>query len=116
MSETASIVCTVSNARHVASKAVFALVDVAIDVGGVGFSIQGVQARNLATGGTSIHLPTFKDASGISRPAILLPEELREPLTRAVLVFLVEEGLAVPAAPLAAQDRPAPNTVKHPCV
>ena len=36
----------------------------------------------------------FKDADGIWRPAIRLPDEVRGPLANAVLTFLMEEGLA----------------------
>lgn len=98
MSAGTFVTCIVSNARPTASKVVFALVDVELEVAGVAFLIQGVQARHLETGGTSIHLPTYKDTNGLFRPAILLPDELRSPLTQAVLDFLVEEGLAKPVA------------------
>lgn len=53
-------------------------------------------AARLPEGGTSVHLPTFRDANGTWQPAILLPEEVRVPLADAVLTFLVEEGLAQP--------------------
>nr|WP_314072660.1 hypothetical protein [uncultured Roseococcus sp.] len=94
MSDSAIITCTVSNAQPCASKHVFALVDVHLDVDGVCFMIRGVQARHLPSGGTSIHLPTYKDAGGMPQPAIELPEELKQPLCDAVLSFLVEERLA----------------------
>jgi stage V sporulation protein G len=54
----------------------------------------GVQARRLPEGGTSVSLPTFKDEGGVWRPAIKLPDEVRAPLADAVLIFLLEEGLA----------------------
>jgi stage V sporulation protein G len=94
--DTALLTFTVRNARPVSSKTLFALVDVELQLAGVGILIQGVQARRLATGGTSVHLPTCKDPDGIWRPAIVLPEEARGPLADAVLTFLVEEGLARP--------------------
>ena len=84
----------VTNARPIESKTLFALVDVEVQLAGVSFLIPGVQARRLPEGGTSVHLPTFKDTDGVSRPAILMPEEVRGPLADAVLIFLVEEGLA----------------------
>ena len=93
---TALLTFTVRNARPVSSKALFALVDVEFQLAGVSLLIQGVQARRLATGGTSVHLPTCKDPNGAWRPAIVLPEEARGPLADAVLSFLVEEGLARP--------------------
>lgn len=92
--ETVPITITVSNARPVTSKALFALVDVEVRIAGVAFHILGIQARREPDAMTSIRLPTFKDASGTWRPAIQLPNELREPLADAVLAFLVEEGLA----------------------
>lgn len=98
MTDTATITCTVSNARPCPGKSIFAMVDVQIEVGGVSFSIQGVQARRLPTGGTSIHLPTFKDASGLPTAAIVLPDQLKQPLCDAVLAFLVDEQLAKPRA------------------
>ncbi|WP_421988558.1 hypothetical protein [Roseococcus sp.] len=94
MSDTAIITCTVGNAQPCVSKHVFALVDVQLDVDGVRFVIRGVQARHLPSGGTSIHLPTYKDAGGRPQPAIELPEEIKQPLCDAVLGFLVDERLA----------------------
>lgn len=94
MKDAAIITCTVSNAQPCASKHVFALVDVQLDVDGVCFVIKGVQARRMASGGTSIHLPTYKDAGGMPQPAIELPEELKQPLCEAVLSFLLDERLA----------------------
>jgi stage V sporulation protein G len=85
---------TVTNSRGVASKSLFALVDVEMQVGGVSVMILGVQARRAANDCTSVHLPTFKDADGTWRPAIRLPEEVRAPLANAVLDFLIEAGLA----------------------
>ena len=92
--DTAPVRLTVSNARRVDSKSVSALVDVAVEVAGVEFSIFGVQARREPGEQTSVRLPTFKDANGTWQPAIQLPEEVRAPLAEAVLTFLVEEGLA----------------------
>jgi hypothetical protein len=36
----------------------------------------------------------FRDAAGMSRPAITLPEEVRGPIGDAVLEALIEHGLA----------------------
>ena len=94
--EIALLTFTVRNARPVSSKTLFALVDVELELAGVSLLIQGVQARRLATGDTSVHLPTCKDLDGTWRPAIVLPEQARGPLADAVLTFLVEEGLARP--------------------
>lgn len=91
---TAQVGFTVRNARPIVGKSLFALADVEMRVAGVIFAILGVQARRLPDGGTTVSLPTFKDADGSWRPAIELPEELRAPLATAVLAFLVEQGLA----------------------
>ena len=94
--DTAVLTFVVSNARRIDSKTLFAMVDVEVQLAGVAFLIQGVQARRLPQAGTSIHLPTFKDIDGGPKTAIILPDEVREPLADAVLAFLVEEGLARP--------------------
>lgn len=86
---------SVSNARPVESKALFALVDVEMKVAGVAFEILGVQARR-GPGGTSIELPAVRDTSGTWRPAIRLPTELRKPLADAIVAYLLEAGLARP--------------------
>jgi hypothetical protein len=94
--DTAILTFVVSNARRIDSKTLFAMVDVEVQLAGVAFLIQGVQARRLPQAGTSIHLPTFKDIDGGPKTAIILPDAVREPLADAVLAFLVEEGLARP--------------------
>lgn len=91
---TAALTFAVSNARRIESKTLFAMVDVEVQVAGVAFLIQGVQARRLPQAGTSIHIPTFRDIDGGPKTVIILPDEVREPLADAVLAFLVEEGLA----------------------
>ena len=93
--ETAVVTFVVTNPRRIDSRKLFALVDVEMEIAGVSFVIQGVQARKVPAG-TSIHLPTYKDQDGAWQPAIRLPEELREPLAAAVLEFLVTSGLARP--------------------
>ena len=94
LADTTPVTFTVSNARAVASKTIFALVDIDVQVAGIIFGIMGVQARREPDGQTSIRLPTFKDSGGTWRPAIRLPDEVRLPLAEAVLAFLIEEGLA----------------------
>ena len=105
--DTAVITFTISNPRPVESRTLFALVDIEVHIAGISLLIQGVQARRLPAGGTSIHLPTYRDADGSWRPAIRLPEEVQGPLTDAVLGFLVEAGLARPKfKPLAEAELP----------
>ncbi len=48
-----------------------------------------------------MHLPTFRDADGTWRTAIVLPDEIREGLCDAVLDFMAEEGVAKKEAPMA---------------
>ncbi|HEV2674351.1 MAG TPA: hypothetical protein VGV37_07395 [Aliidongia sp.] len=90
-----SISVTVSNCEAVQSKSVFAFVDVEMMIAGVSFRIKGVQARHLAGGGTSIHLPTYRTPAGTWRAAIDLPPELREVLSEAVLDHLLDEGVVI---------------------
>jgi len=94
VAETATVQVTVKDARAVASKTVFALVDVMIEISGIEFGILGIQARREPDGQTSIRLPTYKDCDGSWQPAVSLPPEMKQPICDAVLGFLVEEGLA----------------------
>ena len=89
--ETVRLRCTVSNARRIDSRTVFALVDVEVELAG---GAVGVQARREPDGRTAVALPTFKDHGGAWRPAVRLPDEVRRPLGDAVLAFLLEEGIA----------------------
>jgi stage V sporulation protein G len=93
-SDSELVTFSVTNARAISGKSLFALVDVEMQIAGVSFTILGVQARNAPNGSTSVHLPTYRDTDGAWRSSIRLPDELREPLGDAVLEFLVEEGLA----------------------
>jgi len=85
---------TVRNLRSVNSRTIYALLDADVEIGGVVVSIVGIQARHLPAGGTSVHLPTFRDTDGVWRAAVILPEEVREAMSDAVLDFMVEEGVA----------------------
>jgi stage V sporulation protein G len=94
MEATERVAFTVTNARAISSKSIFALVDVEMQVAGISFSILGVQARHLPAGGSTVNLPAYRDTEGRWRPAIELPEELQKPFIEAVLDFLVDQGLA----------------------
>jgi hypothetical protein len=48
----------------------------------------------VAPAGTRIELPKFRDAAGIMRPAVTLPDEVRGPIGDAVLDALIDHGLA----------------------
>jgi stage V sporulation protein G len=73
----------------------FALAAVEIDIDGVPLEIRGIRALHVPPAATRIELPTVREAAGKSQPAIILPEELREPIGDAVIARLVELGLAV---------------------
>jgi hypothetical protein len=81
-------ICAPSTAR-----ALYALVDVEVQVAGLSFVIVGVQVRR-GSGGLSARLPTHRDVNGAWRPVVEMPEELLRPLGNAVLEFLAEEGPA----------------------
>jgi hypothetical protein len=57
--------------------------------------IRGIRALHVPPAATRIELPTVREAAGKSQAAIILPEELREPIGDAVIARLVELGLAV---------------------
>ena len=73
----------------------FALAAVEIDIDGVPLEIRGIRALHVPPAATRIELPTVREAAGKSQPAIILPEELREPIGDALIARLVELGLAV---------------------
>ena len=72
----------------------FALASVEIDIGGVSIELHGIRASRVATEGTRIELPQFRDAAGLPRPVVTLPAEVYGPIGDAVLDALVERGLA----------------------
>jgi stage V sporulation protein G len=73
----------------------FALASVTIDIDGIKIEVHGIRALRADPAGTRIELPKFRDAGGLMRAAITLPEELRRPIGDIVLAALVERGLAV---------------------
>ena len=93
--DTERVTFTIANLRTINSKRLYALVDVEIRVAGLSFRIIGVQIQR-GTGGLSVHLPTHRDVNGAWKPVVEMPEELRGPLSDAVMGFLVDEGMAKP--------------------
>ena len=91
--DTERVTFTIANLRSINSKRLYALVDVEIRVAGLSFRIIGVQIQR-GSGGLSVHLPTHRDATRAWKPVDEMPEELREPLSDAVMEFLVDEGMA----------------------
>ncbi len=53
-----------------------------------------IRAMRVLTGATRVELPTFRDAAGQSRAAIVLPDEVHGPIGDAVIESLIERGLA----------------------
>lgn len=89
-----SVVCTICNLRAVRTKTVYAFLDANLEIDGVSIRIAGIQARHLSGGGTSVHLPCYRDIDGKWRAAVQLPQEVSDGVSAAVLEFLVEEGVA----------------------
>jgi hypothetical protein len=91
-SSTVSI--TVLSATPMRAGKLFALASVEINVDGVLIEIHGIRAIRTASGATRVELPTFRDATGQPRTAIVLPEEVYRPIGDAVLEVLIERGIA----------------------
>jgi hypothetical protein len=72
----------------------FALASVEIDIDGVRIEVHGIRAMRVLIGATKVKLPTFCDAAGQSRAAIVLPDEVHGPIGDAVIEALIERGLA----------------------
>jgi hypothetical protein len=70
------------------------IASVEIDIDGVQIGVHGIRAMR-EDGGTAIELPKFRDAGGVWRAAITLPEEVHSPIAKAVFDELFERGLAV---------------------
>ena len=92
---TASVSITVLSVTPMRAGKLFALVAVEVDIDGVPIEIHGIRAMHVSPAATRIELPTYRDAAGRSRAAIILPEEVRGPIGDAVLDRLVVLGLAV---------------------
>ena len=107
-SATTQVSITVLSVTPMQAGKLFALAAVAIDIDGVLIEIHGIRAIHVPPAATRIELPTFRDAAGRSRAAIVLPEEVRLPIGDAVLEELVERSLAVRRPALSApQNSPA---------
>jgi stage V sporulation protein G len=89
VSSTVSI--TVLSVTPARAKKLFAFASVEIDIDGVQIGVHGIRAMR-EDGGTAIELRKFRDAGGVWRTAITLPEEVRSAIARAVFDELVERG------------------------
>ena len=56
--------------------------------------VRGLRAMRVPTGAIRVELPTFRDAAGQSRAAIVLPDEVHGPIGDAVIEALIDRGLA----------------------
>ena len=97
--ETETVTITITSVRPVRAKSVYAFCDVEIVINGVALSIHGIQVRHARRdlseiGGTEICLPTYRDESGVSRPSVSLPAEVREKIADLLLAYLVETGIS----------------------
>jgi stage V sporulation protein G len=93
-SETGSVSITVLSVKPMRSGKLFALASVELDFDGVRVEIHGIRAPRVDPVGTRIELPKFRDANGLLRTAVVLPEEVRAPMGDIVLDTLVDRGLA----------------------
>ena len=94
-SETGAVSITVLSVKPMRSGKLFALASVELDFDGVRVEIHGIRALRVDPVGTRIELPKFRDANGLLRTAVVLPEEVRAPMGDIVLDTLVDHGLAV---------------------
>lgn len=92
--ETGLVRITVLSVTPMRAGKLFALASVEVDIDGVQIQIHGIRVLRVDPAGTRIELPKFRDAAGILRAAITLPDEIRGPIGDAVLDELVEHGLA----------------------
>jgi stage V sporulation protein G len=92
--ESGLVSITVLSVSPMRAGRLFALAAVEIDIDGVRIEVHGIRAMRVPTGATRVELPTFRDAAGQSRAAIVLPEEVNGPIGDAVLEALIERGLA----------------------
>ena len=102
ISSTTPVSITVLSVTPMRAGKLFALTAVEVDIDGVAIEIHGIRAMHVPPAATRIEVPTYRDAAGRSRAAIVLPEEVCGPIGDAVLDRLVELGLAVRRSPRAA--------------
>lgn len=88
---------TVLSVTPARAQKLFAFASVEIDIDGVQIGVHGIRATHAGPEAAAIELPKFRDAGGVWRTAITLPEEIYTPIARAVLDALIERGLTKPA-------------------
>jgi hypothetical protein len=85
---------TILSIAPVRAGKLFAFASVEVDIDGVRLEIHGIRAMRVTPLRTTIELPRFRDSTGVSRPALALPEEVCAAIESIVLDTLVERGLA----------------------
>ena len=58
--------------------------------------VHGIRATHAGPEAAAIELPKYRDAGGVWRTAITLPEEIYTPIAKAVLDELIARGLTRP--------------------
>jgi stage V sporulation protein G len=86
---------SVVDVQSVNAGKLFALATVEIDIDGVIIVVHGIQALRNEPAGTRIEYPKYRDATGVWRTAVTLPDEMKGPIGDAVLDVLVERGIAL---------------------
>lgn len=97
-SETALITVTVLDGQAVQKGQIIALAAVEIELDGVVFTVNGLQVvrtRETSSGrdANGVALPRYRAPDGEWKPAIDLPDELREPVTMAILEQCCDRGI-----------------------
>ena len=92
-SSSSTVSITVLSVTPARAEKLFAFASVEIDIDGVQIGVYGIRAMHAGPEAVAIELPKFRDADGVWRTAITLPEEIYTPIARAVLDELVERGL-----------------------
>jgi stage V sporulation protein G len=90
-----TVLITVLSVTPVRAGKLFAFASVEIDLDGVRLEIHGIRAIRVEPISIKIQLPTYRDATGVWRPALTLPEEMHGPIGDIVLDALIDCGLAV---------------------
>jgi hypothetical protein len=72
-----------------------ALASVEVEIDGVAIVLHGIQALRTEAPGTRVELPKYRDARGVWRAAVSLPDEVPRAIGGAVLEALIERGLAI---------------------
>lgn len=97
-SETALITVTVLDVQAVQKGQIIAFAAVELELDGVAFTVNGLQVirtRDSISGreATGVALPRYRAPNGEWKPAIELPDELREPITATILEQCCDRGI-----------------------